>query len=328
MFHRAIAALLLCTAFAQAETLHQAVNRYIHAADEAGAQPDKPWVITGNLGVTVTDGNSETVTISIGIDATKEWDKLALYLKHRSIYAEDQNVQSANEHIFTERLEYALSEISWLTQNLLLEHDDEEKLKYRIILTVGYKRRLVKKENFELFGEVGGGIDRQHAGRRLGVLGIDLAEPGVGYRAAHDDAEGLARQGDVVGVAAGADQQPLVLHASQTLSCAELAHGDHSLPSMEIERRARAQPCVPAIIGKRRGRPKPLSRENCCAAMEKSRAGPVRADKAGGVISIGLRFFAPPRRFTQGEASRQEVWSARPSLPPGLLEGLLPTPLG
>lgn len=154
MLHRIMAVLLAGAALVRAENLEQAVDGYILAAEAAG----KPWEVTGTFGLTITDGNSDTVTVTAGIDAVKEWNKLKLTLAQRSIYAEDNNVQSANEHILTEKLEYALSERSWLTQNLHLEHDDEESLKYRVIFTLGYKRRLVKKDDFELFGEVGGGV--------------------------------------------------------------------------------------------------------------------------------------------------------------------------
>jgi hypothetical protein len=65
----------------------------------------------------------------------------------------------------------------------------------------------------ELAVELGPGPDREDAGGRLGLLGVDRQDVGVGDRAAHDDQVDHARQHDVVGVAALAGDELRVLLA-------------------------------------------------------------------------------------------------------------------
>lgn len=128
--------------------------RYVSAA----AETETPWDIVGALGFTLTDGNSDTIQLTIGAEAKREWPKWKLGMKLGILYGETDGEQSASEWIFLERLERKLSERATIFQDLLLEHDEEEDLRYRIQFTVGYNRRLVKKETFELWGNVGGGV--------------------------------------------------------------------------------------------------------------------------------------------------------------------------
>jgi putative salt-induced outer membrane protein len=125
----------------------------------AAAEPTtKPWEILGALGFTLTDGNSESITLTITADARREWELWKLFMGLRILYAETDSTQSASEWIFLERLQRKLSERAAIFQDLLLEHDEEEDLRYRIQFTMGYNRRLVKKEKFELWGNIGGGV--------------------------------------------------------------------------------------------------------------------------------------------------------------------------
>jgi putative salt-induced outer membrane protein YdiY len=127
----------------------------ISAAAEATT---KPWEITGALGFTLTDGNSETITLAVTADAKREWELWKLFMGLRILYAETDGDQSASEWIFLERLERKLSERATIFQDFLAEHDEEEDLRYRLQLTLGYNRRLAKSEKFELWGNVGGGV--------------------------------------------------------------------------------------------------------------------------------------------------------------------------
>ena len=75
------------------------------------------------------------------------------------LYGKSNGEETASEWIFMERLERKLSEKATIFQDLLLEHDEQEDLAYRIQVTVGYNRRLARKDDsFELWGNVGGGV--------------------------------------------------------------------------------------------------------------------------------------------------------------------------
>jgi putative salt-induced outer membrane protein YdiY len=141
--------------------IHEAVRRSLEPRGYLSAAADettKPWEITGALGFTLTDGNSDTIQLTIGAEAKREWTKWKLGMKLGILYGETDGEQTSSEWIFLERLERKLSERATIFQDLLLEHDEEEDLRYRIQFTVGYNRRLVKKETFELWGQVGGGV--------------------------------------------------------------------------------------------------------------------------------------------------------------------------
>ncbi|MFI5402820.1 MAG: YdiY family protein [Planctomycetota bacterium] len=124
----------------------------------AEGETTSPWDIAGALGFTLTDGNSDSITLTVGAHANREWVLWKLGMKLGILYGESDGDQTASEWLFLERLERKLSEKATIFQDLLLEHDEEEDLRYRIQLTLGYNRRLVKKETFELWGNVGGGV--------------------------------------------------------------------------------------------------------------------------------------------------------------------------
>jgi putative salt-induced outer membrane protein len=169
MIKRVLCAVLLAAALARAETAEEAIRGYLAGVDDAPARvrtqrlnaaenPVDPWELKAALGFTLTDGNSETITLALGADAKREWPKWKLGMSLKILYTESDGDQTASEWIFFERLERILSEIDTIFQDLLLEHDEEEDLKYRIQLTFGYNRRLKKTEKFELWGNVGGGV--------------------------------------------------------------------------------------------------------------------------------------------------------------------------
>jgi putative salt-induced outer membrane protein YdiY len=162
---KVLGGLLLLVSFAQAETLEDAVGsylaldgdnarRYVHAAESDGE-----WTkLTGVLGITVTDGNSDTITVAVAFLAEREWSVWKLGVGAAVIYAESSGVETASEWIFTERLDRKLNEKSSIFQMLFAEHDEQELLRIRLRLTFGYTRRLVDKEKFWLEADVGGGV--------------------------------------------------------------------------------------------------------------------------------------------------------------------------
>ncbi len=152
---KSLSAILLLAGATWAGALDQAVDSYLAAVEEREASP---WTINGNLGATLTSGNSDAFTVSAGADATRAWDPWTLFLKAAILYGKSEGVENASEQIFTERLERAISEKASLFQEFLFEHDERERLNYRLQFTVGYRRELVEKENFVLHGEAGGGV--------------------------------------------------------------------------------------------------------------------------------------------------------------------------
>ena len=75
---------------------------------------------------------------------------------------------------------------------------------------------------------VGPGEDVDHAGRLAGGLGVDLHDPGMGVRRAHQHHVALPGARQIVGESAGAGQKPIVFDALDVLSLAEHCH--HATP--------------------------------------------------------------------------------------------------
>ena len=78
--------------------------------------------------------------------------------------------------------------------------------------------------------QIGGGVNPGNARQRGGGPGVQARDLCRGMRAAQHDAEQHPRQHDIIGVAAGAFQQPGILHTADRLREAEL-RGCHDLVS-------------------------------------------------------------------------------------------------
>jgi hypothetical protein len=75
-----------------------------------------------------------------------------------------------------------------------------------------------------LLGHVVPGEDSDHAGRLAGGCGVELDDPGVGMRRAHQHDMCLIGPREIVGEAAGAGQKPVVLDTLDVLRLAEYRH--------------------------------------------------------------------------------------------------------
>ena len=90
--------------------------------------------------------------------------------------------------------------------------------------------------------EVLAGVDAQHAGRGLGRSGVHAREPGVGIRRADEDAVGLLRQRDVVGVLAATGEEARVFAARHRLADEALSCS-HAVP-LAVKRPCRQHPAA------------------------------------------------------------------------------------
>jgi len=152
---RIFAALLVAISpvLAEEETRDDSIDDYFAQA----AGEELPWVIEGGLGFTYKDGNSEVLNFALRGKVEKKWAADLLRFTLQSIYAENAGVESTSEHILVQRYEHYMGEKHRIWQQLWLETDSQESLSLRFVLTAGYGYRFVKNENFELWGEVGGG---------------------------------------------------------------------------------------------------------------------------------------------------------------------------
>ena len=137
-----------------------AVAAYGQAATDAGAptQPPKLWDASAAIGLTLTKGNSDTLTVNGNVQASRKWDKNELNLGADVTYGQNSGVQNANNYggyaqynrLFTERL-FGFARVQGLS-------DDEANLDYRITLSAGAGYYLLKSTNTSLRVEAGPGV--------------------------------------------------------------------------------------------------------------------------------------------------------------------------
>lgn len=161
---RILLSLLLLAGVAAARPPAWALREYLEQAAQKPppAPADRsPWEVGGSLGLTLSSGEEQSITLAFGFDIAKEWKpkRLKLTLRLASLLEITDGVRTTEFYRFTERLTKALDEDGErsLFEDLLLEHDIDEDLKLRVQVTVGLRQRLINSGSFKLWGEAGGG---------------------------------------------------------------------------------------------------------------------------------------------------------------------------
>jgi putative salt-induced outer membrane protein len=147
----------------------------LRAQIETNAPPKPPpkWESTLNASLTLTRGNSETLTASGAATTQKKWDQNEIKLGIDGMYGESkddttgENTVNANSihgfgqynRLFTERL-YGYGRVDGL-------HDDVADIAYRVMLSPGAGYYLIKKPSTDLSVEVGPGFIWQKQGHDI-----------------------------------------------------------------------------------------------------------------------------------------------------------------
>lgn len=140
----------------------------------AQENPPNPntWKTTATIGAALTRGNSETLSVSGGINTQKNWDKNEVALGTGFAYAEDKDSVTAStingfgqyNRLFSDRL-FGFGRVDVL-------HDDVADIAYRIALSAGLGYYVVKTDKVTLTGEVGPGYIFERIGaERIGPGG-------------------------------------------------------------------------------------------------------------------------------------------------------------
>lgn len=151
----------------------------LHAQDAAPAlEGKKPaWETTAAFGLTLTRGNSETLTGTANILAQKKWDKNELSLGADGTYGEADGTKNAESihgfgqynRLFTDRA-YGYARVDAL-------HDAVADVDYRLTFSPGAGYYFVKKERTSLSGELGPGVVlEKQGGQEDSYLTLRVAE--------------------------------------------------------------------------------------------------------------------------------------------------------
>ena len=117
-----------------------------------------PWDVSAAAGLTLTRGNSSTLTATANILGQKKWDLNELSLGADATYGTDHGTRNAESlhgfaqynRLFTDRV-YGYARVDGL-------HDAVADLKYRVTLSPGAGYYFIKETNTTLSGEVGPGV--------------------------------------------------------------------------------------------------------------------------------------------------------------------------
>lgn len=122
------------------------------------------WKTTATLGAVITRGNSETLSVSGGINTAKKWEQNELAFGAGFTYGEVEDSVTASvvngfgqyNRLFSERL-FGFGRVDAL-------HDDIADIKYRVGLSAGLGYYLIKTEKVTLSAEVGPGYVMEEIG--------------------------------------------------------------------------------------------------------------------------------------------------------------------
>lgn len=144
-----------------------AIESYLADADDhtymAPGLDDKDamrerWVGDAGLGFSLTRATQDSVNLSYNVETKRIVKKWTFHILFTGVYAEQDNLESANEHILVGRADYELDAKSSVFVSLLLEYDAQEALSLRVRPLAGYSRQLTDKAKFKLWGDAAAGL--------------------------------------------------------------------------------------------------------------------------------------------------------------------------
>jgi len=157
MISRIAAGLLALASLGLAETLEEDVQHCL-ATSDAEATEKKIWKHKAVLGFGLQQGNSDTLNASFEWISNYEKGDWKGEFIFRFNYGEQNGDENVNDQLLAAMFERKLNEKASLFILIGGEHDEPALLTLRLVGTAGYKRILVKKENFTLDAELGAGV--------------------------------------------------------------------------------------------------------------------------------------------------------------------------
>lgn len=134
------------------------------SADAPKEEAPKGWVSSAGAGLTLTKGNSDTLTVNVNAQSSRKWPKDEALFGASLTYGEAdgektaENLQASGQynHLFSERL-YGGVKLDFL-------HDDIADLDYRFTLSPLAGYYFIKRPNTFLSGELGPSLIHQKQG--------------------------------------------------------------------------------------------------------------------------------------------------------------------
>lgn len=126
------------------------------AVGQEGEQGEGGWSGNADFGFTFTEGNSETTTVSAGVQARREWELHRLGLSGSVLRSTDEGEEVANRGNVSVRYDYSPGERFFLFQKDEVSYNTPAGLDLRVSPTAGAGYSVVKTDRMTLSVDGGG----------------------------------------------------------------------------------------------------------------------------------------------------------------------------
>ncbi|HAV65211.1 MAG TPA: hypothetical protein DCY13_22920 [Verrucomicrobiales bacterium] len=148
------------------------------AQDSPLTEPPPPkWETSAAVGLTLTSGNSETLTATANLLTQKKWDQHELSFGAAGSYGENDGVKNAESLRGFGQYNYLFSERAYGYFRADALRDTIAAVDYRLTLSPGAGYYFIKNDRTSLSGEVGPGVVfEKQGGQETTYLTLRLAE--------------------------------------------------------------------------------------------------------------------------------------------------------
>lgn len=140
--------------------------------------PEEPkWERSASAGLTLTEGNSETLMLTADVQAQKAWDQNELRLGAGLSYGETSGETTTESASAVGQYNWLFSERAYGFARLDALHDSIADIDYRFTLSPGVGYYFIKNDRTKLSAEVGPSfIYEKQGGETTGYLALRLGE--------------------------------------------------------------------------------------------------------------------------------------------------------
>ena len=123
------------------------------------------WDGSFEIGINATQGNSETLSLRTGFEASRETEKMNWDIQFTYAKTEANNVETQHNSLLLSDWDFKLENPRWSWFNKLgLEYDEFKNFDLRLFLNTGLGYLLVDNEITQLRGRLGSGTSREFGG--------------------------------------------------------------------------------------------------------------------------------------------------------------------
>jgi putative salt-induced outer membrane protein len=144
----------------------------------AAQAADSKWDTSAGLGLTITEGNSETILGSANVETKGNWNNYAVTLGATATYGEQSSVKNNEIYKVFGQYDRKLSDRFYVFGRADYMHDAVADIEYRVKLSPGFGWHVIKEDRMTFDVELGPGYVFQ----KLGAVSDGYATLRVGDR--------------------------------------------------------------------------------------------------------------------------------------------------